>query len=233
MSTINLDLSQKVDLTCRQGDDFIFNIGATNEDGSALDFTGSGAFILMTIKDIKNNPIQLFSTEIRAHSDMNDLVYGFNHSILNLLTRFEYEKRAVAIQKITNSREINATAFTDIYHPKLTQQFNSLIGGFNAPFNVYTREHADKIWFSMNPSFANTTYTHTPVISYDDIAKKIAVTCDSVTFNLPLGKYKYDIKLISDLYCPVIFDTNQPIIEEAVYQSVTTIIFGSLDVKKD
>ena len=77
MSTINLDLSQKVDVSCREGDDFDYFIGATNEDGGALDVSSDTIF-LFTIKDLKNEPIKIMSNEKRVHSDMTDLVSGFN-----------------------------------------------------------------------------------------------------------------------------------------------------------
>lgn len=237
MSTINLDLSQKVDLICREGDDFFLNIGAQNENGSAIEIHDD-SILLFTIKDLKNIPIKLFATTRKASSNMDDLVRGFNSSVVTEEIKKNYEKRAVALQKIINSREINATAYSDIYHPLLKQESNSLIGGLNQPYDVYTRETSDKIWFSSNPNFSENPgnlndYALDVSITYDVSKKIITLNCDAVTFDLPFGKYRYDIKLISGLYCPLSVTNNEPVIEEAIYESVTTLIFGTLDVKKD
>ena len=42
-----------------------------------------------------------------------------------------------------------------MYHPKLTQQFNSLIGGADALFNTRTSEKTDKIWFTFTDGTDN------------------------------------------------------------------------------
>jgi hypothetical protein len=240
MSTINLDLSQKVDITCREGDDLFLLIGATDENGGPLAVTFDpntfyDTVYLFTIKDLKKEPIKIMCNEIRIHSDMTDLVAGFNQAGAATFQADDYEKRAFAIQKIINSKEINATAFSDKYHPRRTQQFNSLIGGANAPYDVRTKETADKIWFSQNPLFnANGSLeTYTTAFFYDATISAFQLTLDSVGFDLPVGKYKYDIKILTGLYCPTDNETNEPIVEEAIYESVTTLIFGTLDVKKD
>jgi len=241
MATINLNLSQKVDIICREKDDFNLIIGATDENGNALsgDFYNDDV-VLFVVRNSKNEPVKILSTNLKAHSDMTDLVYGFNafnptQDVIN-----DYEKRAVAIQKTIGSREINATAFSDLYHPKLTQQFNSTIGGADALFNTRTSEKTDKIWFTLNPAFSyfgigssETIVTHIPCITYNEVEKQFQIICDSVTFDLPLGKYKYDIKQLSGLYCPTNVNTNEPIIDKSIFESVTTLIYGSLDVKKD
>lgn len=233
MSTINLDLSQKVDVSCREGDDFDYFIGATNEDGGALDVSSDTIF-LFTIKDLKNEPIKIMSNEKRVHSDMTDLVSGFNQLGLATFEADDYEKRAFAIQKVIDSREINATAFSDKYHPKRTQRLNSLIGGVNQLFDTSTKETADKMWFTMSPFFdsSNELLFYQPPFFYSEDEKILKLQLDSVSFDLPVGKYKYDIKMLSGLYCPR-DNENLPIIEKAVFESVITLIFGSLNVKKD
>ena len=234
MSTINLDLSQKVDITCREGDDLFLLIGATNENGGPLEVTLDTVH-LFTIRNLKKEPIKIMSGEQRVHSDMTDLVANFNEAGAATIQAADYEKRAFAIQKIINSREINATAFSDKYHPRRTQQFNSLIGGANATYSVRTKETADKIWFSQNPHFEmdGTQATYSTPFFYDSAVSAFRLTLDSVGFDLPVGKYKYDIKILAGLYCPTDNETNEPIVEEAIYESVTTVIFGTLDVKKD
>tara|TARA_R100000734_G_scaffold9235_1_gene7056 strand:+ start:2472 stop:3176 length:705 start_codon:yes stop_codon:yes gene_type:complete len=234
MSTINLDLSQKVDITCREGDDLFLVIGATDENGGPLEVSLDTVH-LFTIRDLKKEPIKIMSGEQRIHSDMTDLVANFNQAGEATPLADDYVKRAFAIQKIINSREINATAFSDKYHPRRTQQFNSLIGGANAPFNVRTKETADKIWFSQNPNFEmdGTQATYSAPFFYNSTLSQFQLHLDSVGFDLPVGKYKYDIKILAGLYCPTDNETNEPIVEKAVYESVTTLIFGTLDVKKD
>jgi len=238
MSTINLDLSQKIDISCREGDDFSFDIGAEDENGNPLenlliknDFTND--IVLFCIRNLKKEPVKIFTNDFRAQKDMSDRARGFNSNTSTQEVNDNYEKRGVAIQKVLNSREINAIAFTDLYHPLRTQPLNSSVGGLFQEYSVRTKESADKIWFTIRHLFIHDGFGLQPSIQYNQQTNILSIFADSVAFNLPFGKYKYDIKILSGLYCPTNINTGAPIIEKSVFESVTTLIHGSLDVKKD
>ena len=57
MAKINVDITTKVDISCREGDSFELNIDVTNVGGSAFDFTDKT--VLFAIYDARKQPIKI------------------------------------------------------------------------------------------------------------------------------------------------------------------------------
>lgn len=59
MAKINVDITTKVDISCREGDSFELNIDVTNVGGSAFDFTDKT--VLFAIYDARKQPVKICS----------------------------------------------------------------------------------------------------------------------------------------------------------------------------
>ncbi len=97
MSTINLDLSQKVDIPCRENETFFLTIGATDEDGNALAFPNSNygtddQHYFMTIYDSQKEPVMIFSSTRNATAERDVDIWMFSHT-LSLDVRIEQQKK--------------------------------------------------------------------------------------------------------------------------------------------
>tara|TARA_R100000988_G_C3968148_1_gene150010 strand:- start:103 stop:813 length:711 start_codon:yes stop_codon:yes gene_type:complete len=236
MAIINLDLSRKVDINCRANDNFDLHIGATDEEGNALNIAEDQHFY-MTIYDSQKEPVMIFSSIRTVNQEKDAVIYNFSYSITeeNILL---YQKRAYALQKLINSnRIIAATAYNDSYHPLL------VIAPDNEVNNRGSLETSEKLFFTELIKFTRSTVTDPtnqynvsiPAITYDPDKKKFIINVDAASFNLPPNRYLYDLKTASQLFCPWGFINNfaHYFVEQSVYESSTTLIHGSITVKKD
>ena len=231
MSTIDLNLSRKVDITCRANDSLKFSIGATDEEGNALDIT-TDQFHFFTIYDNQKEPVMILGSTRFVNFEKNVVINNFTRNLSDDELTF-MQKNAYALQKLLNSsRIITGSAYNDSYHPMLIVEDNSERG---------TVETSEKIFLTEQLIFnrptvsdpANVTNSSTVALNYDVTKKAFFINVDAASFTLPPNRYLYDLKSASQLFTPIDQYEGVEIIEKSVFESSTTLIYGSFTVKKD
>jgi hypothetical protein len=151
MAKINVDITTKVDISCREGDSFELNIDVTNVGGSSFDFTDKT--VLFAIYDARKQPVKICSnnhifpklTDNRGFTHVNDVNKKFARGLISLyntlpdLFNFVYED---SLEYIYPS--INDNAATDFIDPRPIRITNNSMQiiipsvHFNIPFGVYS-----------------------------------------------------------------------------------------------
>jgi len=150
MAKINVDITTKVDISCREGDSFELNIDVTNVGGGAFDFTDKT--VLFAIYDARKQPVKICSnnddfpklTDNRVFH-ITDLNKKFARGLISLyntlpdLFNFVYED---SLEYIYPS--INDNAAADFIEPRPIRITNNSMQiiipsvHFNIPFGVYS-----------------------------------------------------------------------------------------------
>jgi len=150
MAKINVDLTTKVDISCREGDSFELNIDVTNVGGSAFDFTDKT--VLFAIYDARNQPIKICSNNYLLpkltsdkQTNFSDVNKKFARGLISLyntlpdLFNFVYEDMLEYIYPTINDNA--AGDFVDIRTIRITNNSMQIIipsVHFNIPFGVYS-----------------------------------------------------------------------------------------------
>jgi hypothetical protein len=236
MSTIDLNLSRKVDITCRANDTLHFTIGATDEEGNALSFNPNDEYYFFTIYDSQKEPVMILSTTRLVHFESDIVIFNLTYGSANTQI-IQMRKNAYAVQKLLNSsRIITANAFNDMYHPNSIVDPTIGIGS-----QVGSLETSEKMWFKERHQFIRSTvsdpnnlqHVSTVAINYQPDKKQFVIFVDAAAFTLPPNRYLYDLKSASQLFTPIDQYEGVEMIEESVFESSNTLIYGSFTVKKD
>ena len=149
MAKINVDITTKVDITCREGDSFELNIDVTNVGGGAFDFTDKT--VLFAVYDARKQPVKICSNSnyfpklTDANSNIISENKQFARGLISLyntlpdLFNFVHEDMLEYIYPTIND---NAAAdFTDPRPIRITNNSMQIIipsVHFNIPFGVYS-----------------------------------------------------------------------------------------------
>ena len=149
MAKINVDITTKVDISCREGDSFELNIDVTNVGGSAFDFTDKT--VLFAIYDADKQPIKICSNGdfIPKLTSVNSALTSGNkqfarglislYNTLPDLFNFVYEDMLEYIYPTINDNA--ASDFMDPRPIRITNNSMQIIIPsihFNIPFGVYS-----------------------------------------------------------------------------------------------
>jgi len=152
MAKINVDITTKVDISCREGDSFELNIDVTNVGGSAFDFTDKT--VLFAIYDANKQPIKI-CLNIGDDFPMLTSNTGSNQPTI---TGKKIARALTKLYNIDNSyfnyiyndeldyiipfrvRQITFTTISDSNIKILDNNINIVIDSvkFNIPFGVYS-----------------------------------------------------------------------------------------------
>ena len=149
MAKINVDITTKVDISCREGDSFELNIDVTNVGGGAFDFTDKT--VLFAVYDARKQPVKICSNSnyfpklTDANSNIISEDKQFARGLISLyntlpdLFNFVYED---SLEYIYPSINDNAAAdFADPRPIRITNNSMQIIipsVHFNIPFGVYS-----------------------------------------------------------------------------------------------
>ena len=157
MAKINVDITTKVDISCREGDSFELNIDVTNVGGGAFDFTDKT--VLFAIYGARKQPIKICSNSyyipkltdnIEANITYENKQFARGlislYNTLPNLFNFVYEDTLEYIYHIIESNAASenvndATNFTDPRPIRITNNSMQIIipsVHFNIPFGVYS-----------------------------------------------------------------------------------------------
>lgn len=156
MAKINVDITTKVDVSCREGDSFELNIDVTNAGGSSFDFTDKT--VLFAIYDANKQPIKICSNSNfpkltdNNESGINDVKKKFARGLISLyntlpdLFNFVYEDSLEYIYPSINmgAASDNPNDITDFIDPRPIRITNNSMQiiipsvHFNIPFGVYS-----------------------------------------------------------------------------------------------
>lgn len=199
MAKINLDISQNVDIICRAGDSFSMDMSITNSEGGAYEFS-EDEYVFLSVHDYSKNPICIFSSTIT----INDVpVYDGSYTT-------EQTNPAEALQNLLKSRKIVRKAWND-----------------SAQSEIIWHENTEEMWILPKISWdTNSTFTLVPSITLS--SGNINIETDSIQFDVPVGKFGYEIKIASNL-----IDNSSESNLSSIFGSARTWMRGSFTVKKD
>ena len=233
MSSINLDTSAKLNLECVAKDTFTLNLEVKNDDGSdyvfqeASEVSQTGEYVLFSVLDFEKEPIMV------CFSRNNINAISFNESTLPdnpfyspshhyplvgdaITSRLTGERYAYAVSNALNT---DKKLITGVYekgeYRQHTQDYLLVTKNFrlNPPVLV------------ASPKFSYELFE--PCITVSD--GLIQINIQSYVFDLPEGKYDYNIKILSDLN-NYDLEYNNP--ANTSFKKSKTWMHGSLTVKK-
>tara|TARA_R100000951_G_scaffold849_1_gene2655 strand:+ start:7023 stop:7652 length:630 start_codon:yes stop_codon:yes gene_type:complete len=209
MSKINIDLSTKVDLVCREKDDFVLNLDLTNASlGTVFELLDS--FIYFTVYNSLNEPIFVVSGKGFADSYIipvltNNFIANSGDNVsANLNEAVEHAK---ALINLINAKEedLNFTRISD-YIIKLGGHIGQEVLIDNLSFLIS----------SNNNFFAGILPTQNGV----------EIKVKSHRFNLKENTYNYDCRVVSDI-------RKDESSNDFFFKNSQTFLFGKLKVVKN
>jgi hypothetical protein len=198
MAKINLDISQNVDIICRAGDSFSMDMSITNSDGSAYEFSDD-EYVFLSVHDYSKNPICIFSNTV----DIDDL------PIYEDLYTADRTNLAEALRNLLKSRKLVKKAWHDLVFFSIESEY----------------EGTEEMWVLPKISW-DTGGSIIPSITLS--SGNINIETDSIQFDVPVGKYGYEIKIASNL-----IDNSEVTNLSSIFGSARTWMRGSFIVKKD
>tara|TARA_R110001599_G_scaffold246888_2_gene446875 strand:+ start:43 stop:657 length:615 start_codon:yes stop_codon:yes gene_type:complete len=204
MSKINIDLSTKVDLECREGDDFVFELDLTSSNTNTVFelnesygyFTVYNSlkqpiFIVSGNGNISNTRIPILSTSYFPGS--GDFISVNNEAI----------KHAKALINLINATE------QDFHFTKISDYIVKLSGHVGGVVLVVGSE---------------TENLHAAGVA--ETLNGLTVKVKANRFNLPENLYTYDFRIVSDIRS----DESK---NDFYYKNSQTFLFGKLKVTKN
>lgn len=91
-SSVNLDLSKRLDITCRKGDTFFLTLNITDENGAAIDLTSYS--FEMEVRDVSDSVIVSNSDvtfDKNAESTTGRLDITISSSVINFSGTYIYD----------------------------------------------------------------------------------------------------------------------------------------------
>jgi len=91
-SSVNLDLSKRIDITCRKGDTFFLTLNITDEDGTAIDLTAYS--FELEVRDLSDAVIVSSSSVVfdkNAESTTGRLDIVISNSDMNFSGNYIYD----------------------------------------------------------------------------------------------------------------------------------------------
>ena len=172
MAKVNLDLSSKLDIICREGDSFELELDINNSDGSTFTLS-EGSAVLFTIYNYDNKPIVICHLGTDELNYMPVLTSGFS-------SETEYTS--------------NLTWFTA--HEGSVKMAKACINLLNAENSDFHFSDVNSYIVKTGVT-DNTIIDHISSIMPSD--NGFIVKVRSCRFNLPKGNYTYDFNLVSGL----------------------------------